>query len=191
MALNRDVTPLTDRFLEARTDEEIMGSVAQGNLGALRILFDRHHMHVFNFLNKMSGDRMLAEDLTQEVFYKLLKYRTSYNQGRFVSWLFTIARNSLASHYSKKAEQFLDVDQMAHKLADEVVEEEDYTQLHRALQRLEVADRELLVLQKFQGLSYKELAGIMDMNEGTIKTRVSRALNKLRTIYFEIESDGR
>lgn len=46
----------------------------------------------------MSGDKMLSEDLTQEVFYKLMKYRRNYKNGRFLSWLFTIARYSLKLH---------------------------------------------------------------------------------------------
>ena len=65
-------------FLEKQTDELLMAKVAQGNLDVLKILFNRHHQHIFNFLYKMSGDKMLSEDLTQDVFYKVMKYRTSY-----------------------------------------------------------------------------------------------------------------
>ena len=79
-----------------------MQEVARGALDSLEELFDRHHKHVYHFLLKMSGDVMLSEDLTQEVFYKVMKYRETYNNGRFVSWLFTIARNSLKTHMKKQ-----------------------------------------------------------------------------------------
>ena len=62
-------------LLETITDEELMHQVAKGDLDQLKVLFERHHRHIFNFLNKMTGDRMLSEDLTQEVFYKVMKYR--------------------------------------------------------------------------------------------------------------------
>ncbi|MEM9363026.1 MAG: sigma factor, partial [Bacteroidota bacterium] len=77
--------------METLTDEILMQKVATGDLDLLKLLFDRHHTHVYNFLYKMSGDRMLSEDLTQDVFYKVIKYRGSYKNGSFVSWLFTIA----------------------------------------------------------------------------------------------------
>ncbi|MGK0495513.1 MAG: RNA polymerase sigma-70 factor (ECF subfamily) [Maribacter sp.] len=81
------------------TNEELMATVSDGNLDMLKILFERHHIQLFNFLHKMCGDKILSEDLTQEVFYKVLKYRTSYNNGNFTSWMFTVARNSLKTHF--------------------------------------------------------------------------------------------
>ena len=86
------------------TDESLMQQVANGNLDILKVLFERHHAHVYNFLYKMSRDKMLSEDIAQEVFYKVMKYRSSYNNGNFVSWLFTIARNSLHTHFRRNVE---------------------------------------------------------------------------------------
>lgn len=134
----------------------------------------------------MSGDKMLSEDVTQEVFYKLMKYRTSYNNGKFVSWLFTIARNSLSSHYSKEKGKFTGLDDVKYMLAEKEEERnEDYSHLQRALNKLEASDRELLVLNRFQGVKYAELAEMTGSTHGAVKTKVSRALKKLKTIYFE------
>lgn len=173
-------------FLKEQTDEKLMAKVAKGELDYLKILFERHHIHVFNFLYKMSKDKILSEDITQEVFYKLMKYRASYNNGKFVSWMFTIARNSLNSHYKKRDEKHQNLDTIIH-LEHENTEErnEDYTHLHKALDRLENGDRELLILNRFQQIKYVELAEIMGSTPGAIKTKVSRALQKLKLIYFE------
>lgn len=172
--------------LEAITDEELMQQVAEGELDQLKILFDRHHLHIFNFINKMTGDRMLSEDLTQEVFYKIMKYRTTYSKGRFISWMFTIARNSVKTYYKRNKEIYASLDEQyetSFKAMDE--DPEDYTHLQRALDRLEESERELLILNRLQEIKYNELAEIMGSTPGAIKTKVCRALKKLKTIYFE------
>ena len=92
-----------------------MRKVADGNLDLLKVLFDRHHRHVYNYLFKMSGDAMLSEDLTQDVFYKLIKYRSSYKDGAFVSWLFSIARNNLKTHFTRNHKYHEPVDVLAYK----------------------------------------------------------------------------
>lgn len=162
-----------------------MSRVASGNLDLLKILFERHHAHVYNFLFKMSRDKILSEDITQEVFYKLMKYRTSYNNGRFISWLFTIARNCLKTHYRKNNAMHDDIDDHSYKLTVDEEKKEDYSHLQKALAKLEASDREVLILNRFQEVKYAELAEIVDSTPGAVKTKVSRALKKLRTIYFE------
>lgn len=134
----------------------------------------------------MSGDRMLSEDLTQEVFYKLIKYKNSFDNGKFVPWIFTIARNSLNTHYRKDKENHRCLDRIDFKyLEAEVENEEDYSRLQIALNRLEPSDKELLLLHRFQKIKYKELAEITGSTPGAIKAKVSRALKKLRKIYLE------
>ncbi|GGD88177.1 RNA polymerase sigma factor [Maribacter cobaltidurans] len=171
--------------MEELTNEELMTSVSNGQLDTLKILFERHHVHVFNFLYKMCGDRMLSEDLTQEVFYKIMKYRTSYHHGSFVSWMFTIARNSLKTHF-KRNRPHDDIENVSFNLvAENESNSEEYSQLQLALAKLNASDRELLVLNRFQEIKYKELAEITGSTPGAVKTKVSRALKKLKTIYFK------
>jgi len=133
----------------------------------------------------MSGDKMLSEDLTQDVFYKVMMYRTSYNNGKFVSWLFTIARNSLKTHFTRNRENHANLDVISYKLMEKETRNEDYTHLHQALEKLNVSDRELLVLNRFQEIKYNELAEIIGSTPGAVKTKINRALKKLKTIYFE------
>lgn len=163
-----------------------MQQVAKGDLDKLRVLFERYHKYIFNFLHKMSGDRMLSEDLTQEVFYKVMKYRSTYSNGKFLTWLFTIARNTLNTHYSrdKNSHDRLD-DQQEKHLSAPREDSEDHTHLQMALDRLEAGDRELIILNRIEGIRYNELAGITGSTPGAVKTRVCRALKKLKAFYFE------
>ena len=79
-----------------------MQSVANGNLDAMTILFDRYHEWIYNFFFKMKPDVAFCEDLTQNVFYKALRYRSSYGGGKFASWIFTIARNLFHDQIEKE-----------------------------------------------------------------------------------------
>ncbi|TXK07083.1 RNA polymerase sigma factor [Flagellimonas aequoris] len=172
--------------MEALSDEMIMQKVAEGNLDLLKVLFDRHHKHVYNFLFKMSGDRMLSEDLTQDVFYKLIKYRSSYHMGSFKSWLFTIARNNLKTHFTRHHKTFEDIEVLAYQSAEEVHDmTENNAHLQNALNRLSPEDRELIFLNRYQEIRYEDLAEIMGSTPGAIKTKVCRILKKLKEIYLE------
>lgn len=171
------------------TDEELMLQIANGKLEVLSFLFDRYHLRIYNFFNKMVQNRMVSEDLTQDVFLKIIKYRTSYNHGNFAAWIFTIARNIFSSYYQKtkkERSQLIDDDKLQddETLASESNEEElDY--LQKALLQLSNSDRELIVMHRFQEIKYEQIAQIIGSNENAVKVKVHRALKKLKDIYFE------
>ncbi len=172
--------------METLTDEILMQKVASGNLDLLRELFDRHHKHVYNFLYKMSGDRMLSEDLTQDVFYKLMKYRASYKNGSFVSWLFTIARNSLNTHFSRNHHRHDDLEVLEYKsVKEDNLIAEDVSHLQSILNQLDPSDRELIILNRFKEIKYEELAEIMGSTPGAVKTKVCRVLKRVKQMYLE------
>ncbi|NAY91432.1 sigma-70 family RNA polymerase sigma factor [Muricauda sp. JGD-17] len=172
--------------METLSDEMIMQKVAEGNLDLLKVLFDRHHQYVYNFLYKMSGDSMLSEDLTQDVFYKLIKYRSSYKNGSFLSWLFTIARNNLKTHFARNHKNHLSADVLDHEIIENQNEaQEEYSHLQSALNKLSDSDRELIILNRFDEVRYEELALIVGSTPGAVKTKVFRILKKLKEIYLE------
>lgn len=172
--------------MEALSDEIIMQKVAEGNLDLLKILFDRYHKHVYHFLYKMCGDSMLSEDLTQDVFYKLIKYRSSYKNGSFKAWLSTIARNNLKTHFTRDHKPHEDIEVLAYKAVEEEDEVlENNAHLLNALNQLDPADRELVILSRYKEIRYEELAEMIGSTPGAVKTKVCRVLKKLKTIYLQ------
>jgi len=176
------------------TDEMIMEAVKNGDLQQASLLFERYHKRIFNFLARMTMDRTVAEDLTQNVFVRMIKYRNSYREGaRFQSWIYQAARNIFTHHYQdirNRTHAFIDVEKIQGIMADsdetQMLDEREAL-LHKSLARLEPEQRELLVLTRFQYMKYDEVATIMDTTVANIKVRVHRAIGKLREYYFEME----
>jgi RNA polymerase sigma factor (sigma-70 family) len=176
------------------TDEMIMEAVKNGDLQQASLLFDRYHKRIFNFLAHMSMDRDLAEDLTQNVFLRMIKYRTSYKEGlKFQSWIYQMARNGFSDHYQankNRYSNFIDVEKIRDRVADHQESEEQAQReqlLHRSMALLEEDQRELLVLTRFQQMKYEEVALIMETTVANIKVKVHRAIAKLREHYFQLE----
>ena len=176
------------------TDEAIMDAVKNGNLQQATLLFERYNRRIYNFLARMTMDRTLAEDLTQNVFLRIIKYRASYRDGaRFQSWIYQVARNVFSDHYQAhkhKFSDFIDVDKISDHMADKSegeLQEEKELLLHRSMAKLSEEQRELLVLTRFQQMKYEEVATIMDTTVANIKVKVHRAIIRLREHYFELE----
>jgi len=175
-------------ILKQLTDEELMHDVSRGNLDAMTFLFERYHLRIYNFLFQMIRDKEVCDDLTQNVFYKAIRYRTSYKGGMFVSWIFKIARNIFSDYYQKQKRMQNNV--VVEQLADQDVESgsdkiEEIAHLYNAMERLRVEDKELIVMNRIQGIKYDRIAEIIGSNEGAVKVKIHRIINKLRTVYFE------
>ncbi len=176
------------------TDESIMEAVKRGDLRQASILFERYHKRIFNFLAKMTLDRELAADLTQNVFFRLIRYRESFRPGRrFEPWVFQIARNVFSDHYQTQKNRvavYVDVEKVKDNIEDEndgAERDEKERQLHQSLARLTDEQRELLILTRFEQMKYEDVAAIMQTSVANIKVKVHRALLKLREYYFEVE----
>lgn len=175
------------------TDEMIMEAVKNGDLQRASLLFERYHKKIFNFLARLAMDRDLAEDLTQNVFLRMIKYRNSYKEGlKFQSWIYQMARNAFADHYRSRGKYstYVNVDQITDNI-ENPREGEEQEQRERLLQRsmamLDADQRELLVLTRFQQMKYEEVATILDTTVANIKVKVHRAIAKLREHYFQLE----
>lgn len=176
------------------TDEMIMEAVKHGDLQPVSLLFERYNKRIFNFLARMTLDRTLAEDLTQNVFLRIIKYRNSYREGaRFQSWIYQVARNVFSDHYQankNKFSDFVDVEKVSDHMPDSEESElwgERERLLHLSMAKLGAEQRELLILTRFQQMKYEEVALIMDTSVANIKVKVHRAIAKLREHYFELE----
>lgn len=166
-----------------------MLAVANGNLDLMSILFDRYHVRIYNFFNKMSQNKMVSQDLTQDVFIKILKYRTSYNNGNFAAWIYTIARNMFSTYYQKQKKERTSSIEDDKLNAEDVLltqnKQEELDHLKTALLQLNNSDRELIVMHRYQEIKYKQIAEIIGSSENAVKVRVHRALKKLKDIYFQ------
>ncbi len=180
-------------MVEKKNDEQLMTEVKLGNLDSLSPLFEKHHVKLYNFFVGMTRDRDISEDLTQNVFRRILTYRESYNENwQFRTWMYQIARNVCANHYNNQKlliTDFEDVEAIAHvnNFADEELENENKKRiLHEALSKLTIEQREIIELSRFQKMKYKEIATITGNSIPAIKVKVHRAINKLRDYYFEL-----
>jgi len=174
-------------------DEELMVMVRDGAGEMLGVLFDRYHTPLFNFYSKLTSDRAASEDLVQDVFLRILKYRRSYRPGTpFRPWIYQIARNARTDHMSRQRPR-TELDEQSEPAIypnDYLEQDQQHALLHRALQHLAEDKREILLLSCFQGLRHDEIAQIFGCRVGAIKVRVHRALQDLREAYVELERGG-
>jgi RNA polymerase sigma factor (sigma-70 family) len=179
MNVERDDIPMSDPI----PDEELMLRVRNDEVEALSTLFERYHVALFNFFYRLSGDATASEDLVQDVFYRLLKYRRSYKPGTpFRTWVYQVARNARNDRFRKQRDE---VDLEAVPVAtvlpvDRVDDEQQVLRLKYALMQLPEDKRELLFLTRFQGLKYEEVARLLQCEVGAVKVRVHRALQELK-----------
>ena len=175
------------------SDEELMSQVRGGAGEMLGTLFDRYHAKLFSYFVRLTGDRALAEDLVQDVFYRILKRRHTYRPGSpFRPWMYQIARNARNDNFRRRTEVELD-EQMAEPVMpkDDLADREQNRLLHRALMKLPEDKREVLLLSRFQDMKYSEIAELLGCEVGTIKTRVFRAMQELRQLLAELEARPR
>ncbi len=173
------------------TDEELMSQVRNGVGEMLGVLFERYHVPLFNFYTKLTGDRTMSEDLVQEVFFRILKYRHSYRVDTpFRAWMYQIARNARLDHLRKRRPETSWEPEMSPAVAptDTAQQSQEAALLHKALLQISEDKREVLVLSRFQDLKYEEIAQMLGCEVGTVKTRVHRALQELREIFHHLES---
>jgi len=165
-----------------------MQTVSEGNLDAMTYIFERYNVRLYNFYYQMVKDVAVCEDLTQNVFLKVIKYKHSYKGGKFASWIFKIARNLFYDHYQeqKKTQAFEDIDDVTGELDEETIEkEEEVSHLMRVLNNLNEKDKELIVMNRINGIKYEQIAEIVGSNTTAVKTKIHRIVQKLRTNYFE------
>ncbi|MDR9415349.1 MAG: RNA polymerase sigma factor [Gracilimonas sp.] len=183
--------------VNSTSDKALMMKVKNGDLDKLGLLFERYNRPLFRFFYRMCKDNQVSEDLVQSVFERILRYRESYSgSGKFSTWLFSVARNAHIDHYRKEQRNVDSIEIDEERLE---VESEDPVTVHnkeskkhlleRALDRLDEDKREIVILSRYEGLKYKEIAEILDSTEGAIKVKMFRAMKELRDLVNHLKDE--
>lgn len=173
------------------SDEIIMQKVKEGNLQEMGILFERYHVRLYNYFLKLTADKPVSQDLTQNLFYRILKYRHTYKEDNsFKSWIYQMARNShidFCKQQQKQSGRFLTVESHNENISEEEnsFTEDDFERFEKAFSTLNDEQKEIIVLSRYQGLKYEEISKMNHLSVAAIKVQVHRAIKQLRTIYFK------
>ena len=194
--------------LAGASDQQIVEWAKDGHEPAFRELVRRYERPVFSLIYRMVRDRALAEDLAQETFIKVLNAIRSYRpEFKFSSWIFKIANNAAIDHLRRRELDTLSLDGSPHAQTpeemqstalqlgarqesplDEVAARELGGQIDRAIAKLRPEYRACILLRHVEGHSYEEIAAMLDLPLGTVKTYIHRARNELRG-YLETVRD--
>lgn len=170
-----------------------MEKVQDDDLDQLVHLFDRYQKALYNFFIRLGSGTDDSDDLVQNLFVRIMKYRKSYKRDHsFKTWLYQMARNLYYDHYRKeikirdafmKVEDLRDGEMGQNESYSEIEEKEE--KLRLALEQLPEDKREVLILSRFQGMKYEEIADITNTSVSNVKVKAHRAISNLREIYFK------
>ena len=171
-----------------------------GDAAAWKEIVERYHRRIYNICYRFAGTAEDAQDLTQDVFIKMYRTLSSYDleRGAFMTWVTTVTRNLLVDHFRKTKQDrmtdSLDAAPSEHEdampLSDRIEDKglppdaraqsrETGEVVHQALQKLSPELREAVILRDLQDLDYKEIAAVLRVPEGTVKSRINRGRAEL------------
>jgi RNA polymerase sigma-70 factor (ECF subfamily) len=188
--------------LASLSDQEVVLQAREGLEAAYRELIRRYERPIFSLIYRMVRDRALAEDLSQETFIKALNAIDSYRpEYKFSSWIFKIANNAAIDQIRRRELDTLSLDGSPHATTLDEIEatalqvsarglsplealesSELGGQIEQAIGRLRPEYRSCILLRHVEGLAYEEIAELMNLPLGTVKTYIHRARNELRDL---------
>ena len=172
------------------SDEELMGFYIEGDARAFQEIYGRYENFMVNFFyRKLWNDRIKAEDFAHDLFAKIIDKPQSFDPSRsFKTWLFSVANNMCKNEYKKqevRKNTAYDVPEgyeakAGGMSADKEVDKGNFKeQLNNELKKLNEKHREVFMLRHFEGLSLKEIADALEINTGTVKSRLHHATKVL------------
>lgn len=183
-------------------DRDVVAHALEGRDSAFRELLSRYERPVFSLVIRMVRDPTLAEDLAQEAFIKAFNALDSYDPSyRFSNWVFKIANNLAIDHLRRKRLDTVSLDTapggeengesegLRMQIADSGESPQDYTesrelggQIEQAIGRLRPEYRTAILLRHVEGHAYDEIADIMELPLGTVKTYIHRGRSELKDL---------
>jgi RNA polymerase sigma-70 factor (ECF subfamily) len=174
------------------TDERVMQEIKKGKVEMLAILFEKYHVKIFNFFLRLCNSRQQSEDMVQEVFIRTLKYRNSYKEeSKFSTWLYKIARNVNIDFFKKQKNEItinenIDQEEEKSQIPEEKLQkQQDQVLISKALAKLSMNKREVLILSRYQNLKYQEIAKLLNCSIGNVKILAYRAIKDLKKYYLD------
>ena len=191
------------------SDQEVVLLARSGREAAYRELIRRYERPIFALLFRMVRDRELAEDLAQETFVKALNAIESYRpEFKFSSWIFKIANNAAIDHLRRRELDTLSLDGSPHAATPEAMQatalqigarqespldaveaKELGGAIEAAIGRLRPEYRSCILLRHVEGRAYEEIAEMLDLPLGTVKTYIHRARNELRQMLAHLREE--
>ena len=171
------------------SDQELMRIVQAGDHSPASEIYDRYAGRIYNFALRFLRTPEAAEDAMQEVFVKMIKHANQFQgDAKLSTWLFSITANWSRDYLRKADNKVKETEEVlitlpapADQTPDRRLERrENEIRVQRALQKLTPEQREAILLSRYQGLSYAEIAQIAGCSEGAVKTRVFRAMETLK-----------
>lgn len=169
------------------TDEQLMQQVARGDNSAFDTLYNRHSRRLCGFFTRMLGcDIEEAKDLTHDLFTRIYAKRHKYKIENFGTWLYGAAYNICKNEFRHRqiqerfSQEQMEQEEPATEQPQTIDSEQINKMLHKAIDSLPTAQREVFILRYIEELSTTEVAQIVDCPEGTVKSRLHHALESIR-----------
>ncbi len=186
------------------SDRVLLSKLRRNDSAAFELLVKLHQDRVYDFCVRMLNDREEAFDLTQEIFLSIHQNVDKFRaDAKLTTWIFRISRNHCLNRlkYLKRrgrgrSEEYGELNEKAITESmggtaapdDMVVKKRERQLVHQAIEELDEEQRSLVVLRDVEGLSYDEIMEITELPEGTVKSRLHRAREKLAGILARLES---
>lgn len=195
---------MSDKKLQDLSDEDlILEFQKNGTEEAFEILVNRYKNPLTNFVFRFLGDYEACTDIVQETFIKVYRYKDSYlSIAKFSTWIYTIAGNLARTEYQRrKRRKFFSINSYGEDNENYEIPDEDYRPdiitdsgikdkiIQKALMKVSDAYREAVILRDIEGMSYEEIAEIMKITVGTVKSRINRGRAQLQEMLKDIYNE--
>jgi RNA polymerase sigma-70 factor (ECF subfamily) len=195
------------RLEDAQIVSGLVRRCVAGDAGAWEEIVQRYHRRIYNVCYRFAGTSEDAQDLTQEVFVKMYRTLNSYDveRGAFMTWVTTMTRNLLVDHFRKTKQDRVtdsidsapseheDAMPLSEQVQDHgappdarVQSREAREAVHEALGKLSPELREAVILRDLQDMDYREIAAVLKIPEGTVKSRINRGRAELARLLQRI-----
>ncbi len=184
------------------TEQELIQSAKNGNAVAFEQLIEKHQQRIFSIAYRIAGNQEDAADMAQEVLVKVFRNLKHFRgDSKFSTWLYRVATTTCLDEQKKQRrhtayslDQELETEEgsVANQVRDTAPTPEEATEqkalrnaIHLAIGKLKDEHKKVILLREVQGLSYEEIARVLQCSEGTVKSRINRARENLKKILLQ------